>query len=129
VGRQKTWYKVQPRYPPPTNQRAKITATILALEQALEKRDELDSNPWLDVTIYSDSRYAIGYLTDWIYKWTRNDWTNAAGNKVANQDLIERVSELDDRLKEEGDVSYIWIPKEQNQDADDECNRVMDEEC
>lgn len=128
-GHQKRWHKILPPYPPPTNQRAEITAIIVALEQALEKYEELDSNPWLDVKIYSDSKYAIGCMTDWIYKWSRNGWRNSAGNPVANQDLIQEASDLDDRLKEEGTVEYIWIPRSENRDADELVNKVMDECC
>jgi ribonuclease HI len=128
-GRQKEWYKILPQYPPPTNQRAEITAIIIALDRALDKYHNLDSNPWLDVKIYSDSRYAIGCMTKWISKWSENGWINAAGNEFANRDLIEEASELNDRLKEEGSVEYIWIPREQNQDADSLCNDIMDAEC
>lgn len=122
------WTKSLPSYPPPTNQRAEITAIILALEQALERLKELDTNPYLDVKIYSDSRYAIGCMTNWIYKWARNGWINAAGNEVANRDLIQEASDLDDRLKEEGDVEYIWIPREENELADRLCNEDMDKQ-
>jgi len=122
------WTKRLPLYPTPTNQRAEITAIILALEQALEKYAELHSNPWLDVKIHSDSKYAIGCMTDWIYKWSRNGWINAAGNEVANRDLIQEASDLDDRLREEGSVEYIWIPRAENEDADRYCNDLMDEE-
>ncbi|KAJ6110434.1 hypothetical protein N7486_002669 [Penicillium sp. IBT 16267x] len=117
-----------PPYPPPTNQRAEITAIILALERALETLDELNKSPHLDVRILTDSKYAIGCMTDWIYKWTRNGWINSAGNEVANRDLLEEASDLDDRLKEEGDVDYIWIPREENEYADGLCNRDMDEQ-
>lgn len=113
--------------PRPTNQRAEITAIIVALEQALEKYDDLDSSPYLDLTIYSDSRYAIGCMSQWIYKWSRNDWINAAGNEVANRDLIEEASRLDDRVKEIGDVTYTFVPREKNEDADRYCNEEMDE--
>jgi len=126
-GRQQTWTKRLPSYPTPTNQRAEITAIILALEQALERYEELDSNPWLDVTIYSDSRYAIGCMTDWIYKWRDNGWLNAAGREVANRDLIDEADHLNSRLKREGDVEYIWIPRAENQDADEACNDVLDD--
>jgi len=127
-GKSVAWTKSLPLYPPPTNQRAEITAIILALEQALEKLEELDTNPHLDVKIYSDSRYAIGCMTNWIYKWARNGWINAAGNEVANRDLIQEASHLDDRLKEEGDVEYIWISREENQLADRLCNEDMDKQ-
>ncbi|KAE8329958.1 ribonuclease H-like domain-containing protein [Aspergillus sergii] len=122
------WTRSLPRYPPPTNQRAEITAIIFALEKALDKFERLDTNPYLEVKIYSDSRYAIGCMTNWIYKWTKNGWTNAAGNEVANRDLIEKASDLDDRLQAEGEVDYIWIPREKNQMADEMCNDDMDDQ-
>jgi len=127
-GKSDYWTRVLPRWPPPTNQRAEISAIILALEQALEEYANLDGNPWLDVKIYSDSKYAIGCMTDWVYKWSTNGWRNAAGNEVANRDLIEEASDLGDRLKEEGKVEYIWIPREDNDEADRICNEAMDDQ-
>lgn len=112
----------------PTNQRAEITAIILALELALKKFEKLDSNPYLEVEIFSDSKYAVGCMTEWIYKWSQNGWTNAAGNPVANQDLIRKASDLDDRLREEGKVNYTWIPRSQNEVADQSCNEALDKQ-
>ncbi|RDL38402.1 Uncharacterized protein BP5553_02742 [Venustampulla echinocandica] len=126
-GGQKAWTRILPRRPPPTNQRAEITAIILALQLALEKIDELHSNPKINVKIYSDSKYAVGCMTDWIYKWSQNGWINAAGNAVANQDLIREASRLDDRLRDEGKVDYIWIPRDENVDADMWCNQALDD--
>jgi hypothetical protein len=47
-GRHKTWIRYLPPYPPATNQRAEITAIIVALEQILEKYDELFFLPPLE---------------------------------------------------------------------------------
>lgn len=107
-GKYRAWTRSLPSYPIPTNQRAEITAIIVALKQALEKNDALDTNPRLSVRIYSDSRYAVECMENWIYKWTGNGWINAAGKTVANRDLLEEASDLDDRLKQEGKVKYIW---------------------
>ena len=126
-GEATTWTRVLPDWPSPTNQRAEITAIILALEKALEKYDDLDFSPRLRVKIFSDSRYAIGCMTDWIYKWCRNGWQNAAGNEVANRDLIEKASDLDDRVKELGSVEYNWIPRAENWEADEACDEAMDD--
>ncbi|KAK0105184.1 hypothetical protein ONS95_004420 [Cadophora gregata] len=126
-GHQQTWTRYLPDYPPPTNRRAEITAVIIAFEQALEKYHNLDGSPYLDVKIYTDSKYVIGCMTDWVYKWCRNGWINSAGYEVANRDLIQEASDLDDRLNEEGKVTYIWIPRSENQDADDACNDRMDQ--
>lgn len=65
-------------------------------------------------------------MTDWIYKWRNNGWINSAGNEVANRDLIEEADDLDTQLKEEGKVDYVWIPRDQNSEADGACNNVLD---
>ncbi|KAL2809376.1 ribonuclease H-like domain-containing protein [Aspergillus granulosus] len=128
-GKYHGWSKALPSSPTPTNQRAEITSIILGLEKALERYDELYLDPRLAVTIYSDSRYAVNCMNKWVYKWTRNGWTNSEGNEVANRDLIEEASDLDDQLNEKGDVQYIWIPREENQYADRLCNDCLDAMC
>ncbi|KKY29659.1 putative ribonuclease h1 [Diaporthe ampelina] len=115
-------------YPAPTSQRAEITAIILALEWALERHDELDTSPRLRVTIRSDSRYAVDCMTSWIHTWARNGWTNSRGFEVANRDLIERASDLDDRVCEVGWAEYIWVPRSDNADADALCRKELDEQ-
>lgn len=124
-GGHRSWYRQI--YDNPTNQRAEITAIIIALQEALQAYDELDTNPYLHLTIYSDSRYAIGCMTDWIYKWTRNGWINSAGNPVANRDLIQEASDLDDEVKALGDVTYRYIPRSENELADGYCNDALDD--
>ncbi|OQE20541.1 hypothetical protein PENSTE_c013G05253 [Penicillium steckii] len=125
-----SWFKKLPANPRPTNQRAEITAIIIALQQALVLFRTLQTDPRLDITIYSDSRYAVNCMNEWVYKWCSNGWINSAGFEVANRDLIEEASNLDDQLKEEGSVQYKWIPREDNQIADELCNQVLDDlEC
>ncbi|KAI1169543.1 ribonuclease H-like domain-containing protein [Nemania sp. FL0916] len=116
-----------PRHPVPTNQRAEITAIILALEWALERYDELHSMPDMDIRIFSDSKYAVDCMNTWIYKWVGNGWFNARGCQVANRDLIQEASELDDKVKELGSVTYNWVSRSHNQEADQICNDKLDE--
>ncbi|KAF2103659.1 ribonuclease H-like protein, partial [Rhizodiscina lignyota] len=116
------------RDPFPTNQRAEILAIILGLEMALDKYDELDSDPDIDLRIFSDSKYAIGCMNEWIHKWVKNDWTTAAGYEVANRDLIEEASDLDDKVMEIGTVRYTWISIDENELADEYCNDAFDEQ-
>jgi ribonuclease HI len=130
-GRTHTWTRQLPREDyyntRPTNQRAEIMAIIIALEGALDRyNNKLHSSPEIDLTVYSDSDYAVKCLTTWIYKWTSNGWINAKGTQVANRDLIEQASDLDDQLRELGDVTYKWIPRHENQLADTACNEELD---
>jgi ribonuclease HI len=116
-----------PRNPPPTNQRAEIHAIILALERALQDYHYLHSIPYLVVNIFSDSRYAIGCMTDLIFRWSNNGWLDSWGNGVVNRDLLEIASYLDGRLKEIGYVAYMWLPRGQLSNADAACDRRLDE--
>lgn len=68
-------------------------------------------------------------MTEWIYKWSKNGWVASSGYAVANKELIQETSDLDDRVADLGTVKYIWIPREQNTDADDFVNEIMDEHC
>ncbi|KAL8380750.1 hypothetical protein RB595_005164 [Gaeumannomyces hyphopodioides] len=123
-------YKTQhlPRYPTPTSQRAEITAIIMALQWALEVYEDLDNNPYLDVTIYSDSKYTVDIMNDWVDKWRDNGWVNSRGLEVCNRDLIEEADDLDGRLRAEGDISYVWVPRHENEEADQCCNEALDEQ-
>ncbi|KAK6519398.1 hypothetical protein TWF281_003232 [Arthrobotrys megalospora] len=112
--------------PVPTNQRAEISAIVLALEWALERYSELSNEPYIKVRISSDSQHAIDSMTTWIYKWVNNGWYTAAGLPVANKDLFQLALDLDDKISAIGEVTYTWIPREKNQDADDECNEALD---
>lgn len=123
-----TWTKKLPLYDPqPTSQRAELEAIILALEQGWEQYQGLRHDPYMDVTIFTDSKYALGCMTQWKQKWLNNDSTNCAGYDVVNRDLIEFAYELDDRLANEGRVEYCWIPRSDNELADEAVNEVLDE--
>lgn len=113
--------------PGPTNQRAELTAIIMALEWALERYSQLDGCPRARVRIHSDSRYAVNCMATWIHKWTNNGWQNARGYEVANRDLIEWASALDGHIREFGSLRYVWVPRQQNRLADRYCNEKLDE--
>ena len=126
-GRSKTYTYRLSSPPRPTSQRAELLAIVRALELAQEKADELDDSPYMEVTIFTDSKYAHGCMTDWSFKWRNNGWINAAGNDVANRDLIEQAVELQEAFERNGDVKYKWVPRAQNQEADEAVNEELDD--
>ena len=126
-GRSRVWTWALPDYPQATSQRAELEAIIHALELAQDKANEMDNTPFMKVTIYTDSKYAYGCMTDWSFKWRGNGWINSAGNEVANRDLIEKAVDLENAIDENGHVSYAWISRSENQDADDAVNERLDE--
>ena len=115
------------QHPVPTNQRAELGAIILALEHAIEQRGQLDSNPYMNVTIHTDSKYVHGCMTEWYRKWQDNGFINALGNEVVNRDLIERALELESDILDHGNVRWKWVPRSENTVADEAVNDEMDE--
>ncbi|KAK7977825.1 ribonuclease H1 [Apiospora saccharicola] len=113
--------------PEPTNQRAELTAVIMALEWALERYSQLNGCPRARVRIYSDSQYAVNCMTMWIYNWANNGWQSARGCEVANRDLMEWATALDVEVRKLGSLRYVWVPRRQNRFADQYCNERLNE--
>ena len=66
-----------------TNQRMELEAIKSALDYIKTVRRANER-----VVVYSDSAYAINcYTQEWYTRWQWNNWTNAKGDEVANQDL------------------------------------------
>jgi len=82
--------------PATTNQRMELTAAIEALA-ALRR-------PCF-VRLYSDSRYLIQGISEWLPRWKTNGWRTAAKRPVANADLWKRL----DALAQRHQVEWIWI--------------------
>ncbi|KAJ7442491.1 ribonuclease H-like domain-containing protein [Mycena galericulata] len=121
------WSRPLPRFPTPTNQRAELSAIIMALEMARDRRAELRDDPFFILTIHADSKYAIGCLSEWLDKWLNNGWRNARGFEVANRELIEEASDLMDDINNGGRVDFVWVPREENENADYLANKACDE--
>jgi len=67
-----------------TNQRMELRAAVEAL-RALKRP--------CHITIYSDSRYVIQGITEWIRNWKRNGWKTAAKKDVVNADLWQQLDQ------------------------------------
>ena len=80
------------RYEPhTTNQRMELSAALAACEHARETG--LINAPFSsNITVYTDSAYLQNcYSQKWYVKWEANGWVNSKKEKVANQDLWERL--------------------------------------
>jgi len=79
-----------------TNNRMELIATIKALEEI---------KTGSKVNIYTDSKYVMNGITDWINRWKKNGWKTAANKPVANVDLW---MQLDTAIRKH-EVSWNWI--------------------
>lgn len=47
-----------------------------------------------NVTVYSDSSYAINVYTSWMYNWSRNNWLKKDNKIPENLDIIKKYYNL-----------------------------------
>jgi ribonuclease HI len=80
-----------------TNNQMELTAPIEALKYI--KKRFAQGNPVQNVEIFSDSKYVILGITEWIHGWMKNGWRNAVKKPVVNKELWEELYELNKKLK------------------------------
>jgi len=101
-----------------TNNRMELTAVIRALE-ALKRPCK--------VRLYSDSRYVLQGITEWLPNWKLKGWKTAARKPVLNSDLWQEL----DALAAKHDVEWHWVKGHSghagNEAADQLANRGIDE--
>ncbi|MDH5471962.1 MAG: ribonuclease HI [Gammaproteobacteria bacterium] len=101
-----------------TNNRMELMAAIQGLE-ALNKP--------CDVTLYTDSKYVMQGITEWIINWKAKGWKTAARKPVKNVDLWQRL----DKATNSHRVNWVWVKGHSghngNERADELANRGIDE--
>lgn len=80
-----------------TNNRMELTAVIEALK-ALKKECE--------ITVYTDSRYVMDGVEQWLPNWKRNNWRTAnKKSPVKNVDLWQEL----DALLGSHHIKWVWV--------------------
>jgi len=68
-----------------TNNRMELTAAIMSLNILDEKSK---------VILYTDSKYLMDGINQWILKWKKNSWKTSNNKEVKNMDLWKKIDEL-----------------------------------
>ena len=96
-----------------------LTASIRALE-SIKSSD-------INVDLYTDSKYVIQGINDWIEGWKAKNWKTANKKPVKNVDLWKQL----DTLNQKFSVNWIWVKGHSddpgNDMADLLANQAMDE--
>jgi len=107
-----TWKQIEKRYKNlwiKTNNEAEYSAVYLALTRALELQAK-------QVELFTDSKLVVSQL-NWVWK-------------IKEQRLREINIEIQSLVKQNNlKVSFTWVPREQNKEADRLSNVAMDNPC
>ena len=79
-----------------TNNQMELTAAIEGLAALKET---------CDVELFTDSRYVMDGITQWIRNWKKNNWRTAAKKDVKNKELWQKL----DNLISQHQVQWHWV--------------------
>jgi ribonuclease HI len=100
-----------------TNNRMELMAAIGGLG-ALKRR--------CTVRLYTDSKYVLQGVTEWLPQWKARGWRTASREPVKNQDLWEKL----DAAAAAQDIEWHWVKghsgDEGNEYVDELANRAID---
>jgi ribonuclease HI len=99
--------------PHTTNNKMEMQAAIAALKYFHASRQ---SQP---ITLYTDSEYLINCVTKWVKGWKKKGWKKSDGNPVQNQDLLEILDELNNRL-----VSWQYVRGHSGNVGNERCDVI-----
>ncbi len=103
-----------------TNNRMELTAAIEGLN-ALQQPCK--------VSLYTDSKYVLQGITEWMDNWKKRGWKTAAKKPVKNADLWQQL----DQARDKHQVKWIWVKGHSgdagNEKADELANRGIDGLC
>ena len=81
--------------PPYTNNRAELSAILLAIQIYDKEIDKKTITGSLQsLWIKTDSRYSINCITKWVKGWKRGGWYTTTGTIVENVDLLTVIDKL-----------------------------------
>ncbi|MDB9935395.1 ribonuclease HI [Candidatus Pelagibacter sp.] len=79
-----------------TNNKMELMAPIKALQEIKEQQP---------IEIYTDSQYVKLGITDWVYKWIKNNWLTSKKEPVKNKELWTQLYQLN----QSHEIKWIWV--------------------
>lgn len=89
-----------------TNNKMELMAAIQGLNAL---------NRSCQVMLYTDSKYVKDGITQWIYRWQKNNWKSVSGKPVKNQDLWQQLADVIGRHQ----VEWHWVKGHSNHPEND----------
>ena len=94
-----------------TNNRMELKATIMGLNAVTRA---------LPSAIYTDSRYVMNGVQDWMPRWKENGWKTASKKTVANKDLWQQL----DKAVSRHNITWYWVKGHAGNEANERCDQL-----
>ena len=97
--------------PDTTNNRMELMAAIMGLN-AVRRAMPID--------LYTDSRYVMNGVREWMPRWKANGWKTASKKPVANQDLWQQLDEAVSRHR----ILWHWVKGHAGDALNERCDQL-----
>lgn len=97
--------------PSTTNNRMELTAVIRGLA-ALSRPSSVE--------LYSDSKYVLDGLKEWLPNWKRRGWKTAGKQPVKNQELWQELDALSSKHR----VTFHWVKGHAGHPENERCDEL-----
>ena len=94
-----------------TNNQMELSAAIEGLSTLKEP---------CNVTLFTDSKYVMDGITQWIQNWKKNNWKTAAKKEVKNKDLWQKL----DQLMTYHHVQWQWVKGHSGDPGNEKADRL-----
>lgn len=95
-----------------TNNRMELSGAIAGLAEVKKENSE--------VIFYTDSKYVIGGMTEWVKNWQKNNWRTAQKKAVLNKDLWEKLVELAEGKK----IHWQYVAGHSGHPGNERCDEI-----
>ena len=86
-----------------TGNKKNTTNNQMELMAAIEALKKIPTGQ--KVQIYTDSKYVKLGITEWIEKWSKNNWKTSSKQKVKNLELWTELNEISKKHK----IEWFWV--------------------
>ena len=95
------------------------TNNIMELTAAIKGLKYLKNNfPGMSAEVYSDSKYVILGITEWMNAWQKNNWRTAGKKPVLNRELWEELYQISEEVKPKWNYTAGHAGDKYNERAD-----------
>ena len=86
-----------------TGNKKNTTNNQMELMAAIEALKKIPTGQ--KVQVYTDSKYVKLGITEWIEKWSQNNWKTSSKQKVKNLELWTELNEISKKHK----IEWFWV--------------------
>ena len=75
------------------------------------------------VKLYSDSKYVLQGITEWMDNWKKRGWKTAAKKPVKNEDLWRRL----DAAMQQHEINWTWVKGHSGNPGNDKADQLANQ--